>query len=665
MEQAIPVRRSTNRGGAAPQEAPPRARRRPSRILIEDLYPVVDCGRFRVKRCVGDRPVVAATIVRDGHDVMRAAVQWRLDGQSRWHEAPMQRVDAEVDGDRWSGAMEPLDAVARWQWRIVAWADRFASWREELARKLAAGQEGLDSELAEGAMLLERMCARASREDRDLLRSALRAVADESAPEQNRHEAALEPAVLDVAGRWQAREDLTASTTMEIEVERERARFGSWYELFPRSWGGFDGVRRVLGSIAEAGFDVLYLPPIHPIGVTNRKGRNDSPRAEPGDPGSPYAIGGAEGGHTAIHPELGTIEEFDALVAEARAAGMEIALDYALQCSADHPWLSEHPEWFSQRPDGTLKYAENPPKRYVDIYNFDFECEEWRALWEALRDVMLFWVEHGVRAFRVDNPHTKPLAFWEWLIASVRAVEPETIFLSEAFTRQAMMAALAKSGFSQSYTYFTWKNSTWELRDYVSELARPPLSDFLRPNFFVNTPDILSEYLQVGGPGAFAVRLLLAGTLSPSYGIYSGFERYEATPRHPGSEEYLDSEKYQVRKRSFDGPLLASVARLNRVRRERPALQRLDNIAFLPTENDALLAYAKREGRETLVVVANVDPERAQEGVVVVPGELGLAPVFSCTDLLDGSRYEWRLGRNYVRLDPAERPGHLLAVEAS
>jgi starch synthase (maltosyl-transferring) len=663
MEQATPARESVTTGVVDPAEAVPLPRRRPSRILIEDLHPVLDCGRFRVKRCVGDRPAVSATIVRDGHDVMRAAVQWRPGERARWREAPLERVDAALDGDRWSGTIGELDEIGRWRWRVVAWADRFASWREELARKLAAGQDGLWSELAEGTLLLQRMCARASGADRDLLRRALRAVGDDTASEQNRLDAALDPALQVLAARWQEREDLTASAAMEIEVERERARFGAWYELFPRSWGGLQGVRRALPEIAQAGFDVLYLPPIHPIGVTNRKGRNDAPRAKPGDPGSPYAIGGAEGGHTAIHPDLGTIDDFDELVADARAAGIEVALDYALQCSADHPWLSEHPEWFSHRPDGTLKYAENPPKRYIDIYNFDFECEQWQALWTALREVMLYWVAHGVRAFRVDNPHTKPLAFWEWLIASVRAVEPEALFLSEAFTREAMMSALAKVGFSQSYTYFTWKNASWELRDYVTRLARSPQSDYLRPNFFVNTPDILSEYLQHGGAGAFAVRLLLAGTLSPSYGLYSGFESYEATARDEGSEEYLDSEKYQLRERSFDGPLLGSVARLNRIRREHPALQRLDNVAFLPTENDALLAYAKRERDETLIVVANVDPHRAQEGIVVVPGDLGLAPVFSCGDLLDGARYEWRLGRNYVRLDPAARPGHLLAVE--
>jgi starch synthase (maltosyl-transferring) len=665
MAQATPVRTSDtgvpvrNESG----QLPALPRRRPPRILIEDLYPALGDGRYRPKRVVGDRPIVAATIVRDGHDVLRAAVQWRSAAERRWREAELRRVDARLDGDRWSGQME-LDAVGRWRWRIVAWTDTFASWCEELARKAAAGQEGLDSELAEGVMLLERLGERASGPAKQLLRSALCALRDEGQPEARRREVALAPEVLAAATAAQAREDCASSPVQEIDVERERARFGSWYELFPRSWGGFEGVRKALPRLADAGFDVIYLPPIHPIGVTNRRGRNDAPHAEPEDPGSPWAIGGREGGHTAVHPELGTLKDFDRLLAAARERGMEIALDYALQCSADHPWLREHPEWFFHRPDGTIKYAENPPKRYMDIYNFDFDCEDWQALWEALREAMLFWVRRGVRAFRVDNPHTKPVAFWEWLIESVRAVAPETIFLSEAFTRQAMMAALAKAGFSQSYTYFTWKNASWELREYVSELAHPPLSDFLRPNLFVNTPDILSAYLQHGGPGAFAVRLLLAGTLSPSYGIYSGFESYESIPRHPGSEEYLDSEKYQLRRRAFDGPLLAQVRRLNRVRRERPALQRMDNIAFLATENDALLAYAKRCGAETLVVVANLDPRSAQEGIVVIPEDLGLPPAFGCEDLLDGARYGWRLGRNYVRLDPGERPGHLLAVEA-
>jgi starch synthase (maltosyl-transferring) len=638
--------------------APP-PRQRPSRIVIEDLFPVLDGGRYRVKRCVGDELRVSATIFRDGHERIEAVVRHRPQGASRWREAPMSRVDAHLDGDRWSGAFD-VGEIGRTTWQVLAWTDRFGTWQEELERKLKAGQRDVASELAEGAAMLAELTARARGTEAVALEQARARLLDTSLEESERRRAALDPQLAALVRRCAGRGDQAASTVQEVDVERVRARFGSWYELFPRSWGGFDGVRRQLPALAELGFDVVYLPPIHPIGVSERKGPNDTPDAGPEDPGSPYAIGAAQGGHTAIHPDLGTLDDFARLVAEARALDMEIALDFAIQASADHPWLREHPEWFFRRPDGTLKYAENPPKRYVDIYNFDFDSEDWQGLWEALRDVVLYWIGQGVRAFRVDNPHTKPLAFWQWLIESVRRVEPETIFLSEAFTRSAKMNALAKAGFSQSYTYFTWKNSTWELREYVEELARPPVSDFLRPNFFVNTPDILSEYLQHGGPGAFAVRLLLAGTLSPSYGIYSGFESFENTPRHEGSEEYLDSEKYQVHQRRLDGPLLPRIRLLNEIRREHAALQRLDNIAFLPVENDALIAYAKREGEETILVVANVDPRTPQEGVVVIPDDLRLPPLFLVEDLLDGERYSWRIGRNYVRLDPAVRPGHVL-----
>jgi starch synthase (maltosyl-transferring) len=638
----------------------PAPRTRPSRIVIEDLFPLLDGGRYRVKRCVGDTLRASATIFRDGHDRLQAAIRYRH-GSGEWRETPMERVDAHLDGDRWSGELV-LDARGRWSWQVLAWTDRLGTWQEELARKLAAGQAGLGSELAEGAALLESLAARARGGERAELRRVSGLLVDAAAAGGPVPEAALEPG-LGRGARRAERSGQARSEPVEVSVERERARFGAWYELFPRSWGGFDGVRARLPELAELGFDVLYLPPIHPIGVSNRKGRNDAPVAQPSDPGSPWAIGAAEGGHTAVHPDLGTLADFDALVAAARELGMEVALDFAVQCSADHPWLREHPEWFFHRPDGTLKYAENPPKRYLDIYNFDFDCESWRSLWEALRDVVLFWVARGVRAFRVDNPHTKPLAFWQWLIETVHEVDPDVIFLSEAFTREALMNALAKAGFSQSYTYFTWKNAAWELRDYMDRLARPPRSDFLRPNLFVNTPDILSEYLQHGGPPAFAVRLLLAATLSPSYGVYSGFESFESVPRHPGSEEYLDSEKYQLAQRSLDGPLLGLVGRLNRLRRSHPALQLLDNLAFLPVENDALLAYAKRAAGETLIAVVNVDPRRAQEGIVVVPEELGLAPAFGAEDLLDGARYSWRLGRNYVRLQPGERAGHLLLVD--
>jgi starch synthase (maltosyl-transferring) len=449
---------------------------------------------------------------------------------------------------------------------------------------------------------------------------------------------------------------------LTIEVDRLRARFGAWYELFPRSWGGLGGVRGAIPGLAELGFDVVYLAPIHPIGATNRKGANNALVAGPDDPGSPWAIGSPAGGHDAVDPELGTIEDFDALVAAGREHGVEIALDFAIQASPDHPWLREHPEWFHRRPDGTLKYAENPPKRYQDIYNLNFDSEDWEGLWNALRDVVLHWVDHGVRIFRVDNPHTKPLPFWEWLIAEVRRREPDVLFLAEAFTRSAMMRALAKIGFNQSYTYFTWKSSRWELQEYMTELTRSGMQDYFRPNFFVNTPDILTEELQHGGPSAFASRLVLAATLSPSYGIYSGFESFEDVPVRPGSEEYLDSEKYEVKRRALEGPLLPLVKRLNEVRREHPALQQLRDLTFLETENDALIAYAKRHGGDVVLTVVNLDPHHAQEGVVVVPYELGLPPAFAVVDQLTGERYDWSIGRNYVRLDPPLRVAHVLVA---
>ena len=631
---------------------------RPSPILIEDLSPSVDGGRRRSKRCAGDNVLVSATIFRDGHDVLAGAIRYRPAGFSRWREAPL----SQSAPDRWSGSFTVTD-IGCWSWQLTAWTDRFASWREELSRKLVAGQQDTESELLEGAALLEDLLLCAPSADRPALE---RAIATLAAAESAvvRQDAALAPALLEISARLGQRAGQATSPRQEIDVERPRARFGSWYELFPRSWGGFEGVQAQLPALADLGFDVVYLTPIHPIGVTGRKGRNDAPQAAPGDPGSPWAIGSPEGGHTAVHPELGSLADFDALVAEARALDIDIALDFAVQCSADHPWLSEHPEWFFRRPDGTLKYAENPPKRYLDIYHLDFDCEDWRGLWQALLDVVLFWVARGVRVFRVDNPHTKPVAFWEWLIESARAIAPETIFLAEAFTRGPMLQALAKAGFSQSYTYFTWKNSPYELREYVEQLTASPIRDFLRPNFFTNTPDILSDYLVTGGPPAFAVRLLLAATLSPSYGIYSGYERFEATPRQPGSEEYFDSEKYQLVERSLDGPLLPLVGRLNAIRREHVALQLFDDVTFLTVEGDGLLAYAKRAGGETLIVVANLDPHTARDGVVIVPQGLGLAPAFDAEDLLDGEVYRWRLGRNYVRLDPALRPGHVLTAVA-
>jgi starch synthase (maltosyl-transferring) len=634
----------------------------PTRVLIEDPQPLLDGGRHPAKACVGDRFEVAATIFADGHDVLRAVVRYRRAGEQDWDEAAMAPIDADVGGDRWAGAFT-VSGQGRWQWTVDAWVDAEASWRRELERKIAAGQDDLSAELLEGAALLARAAARAGGGDRAVIERAAATLADPSTPEVERRAQALAP---ELALACERHPDRSRSTLMapavELDVDRLRARFGSWYELFPRSFGGLAGVAAQLPRLAELGFDVVYLTPIHPIGHTRRKGRNNAIVAGPDDPGSPWAIGSQEGGHTAVHPQLGTLEDFDALMGAARGAGIEVALDLAIQCSADHPWLREHPEWFHHRPDGTLKYAENPPKRYEDIYNVNFECADWSALWEALLEVVEFWVARGVRIFRVDNPHTKPFAFWQWLIAEVRSREPDVIFLAEAFTRAAPLQALAKLGFNQSYTYFTWKNTSHELEEYVTELASSGMQLYCRPNFFVNTPDILTRYLQEGGPPAFRTRLVLAATMSPSYGVYSGFENYENVAVAEGSEEYLDSEKYELRRRTLDGPLMGMIAQVNRLRREHVALQRFDNIRFLAVENDALIAYAKAAEGETLIVVVNLDPHAPQEGVVIVPARLGLPPVFEVVDLLGGERYSWRLGRNFVALDPGVRPAHVLMV---
>ncbi|MEA2278030.1 MAG: hypothetical protein QOC78_2990 [Solirubrobacteraceae bacterium] len=629
----------------------------PNRIRIEHPAPTVDDGRWPVKRTVGDTVDVGADIFRDGHEVLRAVVRYKAPGDRRWHESPLVAVDAHHDGVRWEGAFT-VEEPGLTQWTIQAWVDLFAGWRDELARKVDFGQPDLGGELSEGAVLLRAAAERASGEAARRLAAAAEAVLTDP-------QVGLDPELLALVEEVQERTEATElSAPLQVDVDRTLARFGSWYELFPRSWGGFRGAREQLPRLAELGFDVLYLPPIHPIGHTNRKGANNTLTPGPDDPGSPYAIGDETGGHDAIHAELGTEEDFDALVAQAREHGIDICLDFAIQCSPDHPWLREHPEWFYRRPDGTLKYAENPPKKYQDIYNVNFGSEDWRGLWDALLGVVRHWVDRGVTVFRVDNPHTKPFAFWEWLIREVRADHPEVIFLAEAFTRRAVMRELAKIGFTQSYTYFTWKNERWELVEYLSELAHTEEAEYFRPNFFVNTPDILSDYLADGGPAAFPIRLILAATLSPSYGVYSGFEGYEHVQR-PGSEEYLDNEKYEIKRRALDGPLLPLIQRLNLVRRANPALQRLENVTFLDAANDAILAYFKREGPNAILTVVNLDPDHAQEGLVQVPYELGVPPAFAVEDLLDGELHHWRLGGNYVRLDPAERAGHVLRVDTA
>jgi starch synthase (maltosyl-transferring) len=637
----------------------------PGRIEIQYPAPAVDGGRYPAKRCVGDTVTVAADIFRDGHDMLRAAARYRGPGEQRWREAALRPVDEHLDGVRWEGEFE-VGQAGRWQFTVEAWTDVFGTWRDELERKILAGQHDLAGELSEGAVLLrDALGAAKDGEDRALIEHALRTLEDPAAPETSKHDTALGPVLFATVERVAERHGATAlREPLAIEVDRGRARFGAWYELFPRSWGGLAGVQSQLPQLAELGFDVVYLPPIHPIGRKNRKGRNNALTAGPDDPGSPWAIGGAEGGHDAVHPELGTIEDLRRLTAAARELRIDIALDFAIQASADHPWLEEHPEWFHHRPDGTLKYAENPPKRYQDIYNFNWESPDWRGLWEAWLAIVVQWVDCGVKAFRVDNPHTKPFAFWEWLIAQVHERDRDVVFLAEAFTRRAVMRQLAKLGFSQSYTYFTWKNSRWELTEYVSELAYSGEQEYFRPNFFANTPDILHAYLQHGGPPAFEARLVLAATLSPSYGIYSGYEHFENVPVVEGSEEYLDSEKYEAKQRALDGPLLPAIARLNAARRDNPALHHLSNVWFLETENDALIAYAKRTGGNIVLVVVNMDPHQTQEGLAIVPAELGTPPAFFVHDLLSDEHYQWRIGPNYVRLEPGVRQAHLLRVEA-
>jgi starch synthase (maltosyl-transferring) len=646
------------------------AERPPDRIVIQYPAPAVDGGRYPVKRVVGDRIEVSVDIFRDGHDLLRGVVKYQPPGSRRWRESELTRIDAHLGGVRWGGSFT-VDQIGRWQMTFEAWTDRFGTWRDELQRKVSAaspdlselGPEQFAGELSEGAELIRQALENAvGAEELDLLERTLAVLEDPGATAQRRIAAALDPDLHATIELRQERTDAVAIEPLRIEVDRLRARFSSWYELFPRSWGGLRGVESQIPRLAELGFDVIYLPPIHPIGQTNRKGRDNAPVAGPGDPGSPWAIGDATGGHEAVHPDLGTLDDLRSLTSTAAELGIDVALDFAVQCSADHPWLSEHPEWFHHRPDGTLKYAENPPKRYQDIYNVNWDCEDWRGLWRALLEVVLHWVECGVRVFRVDNPHTKPALFWAWLIEQVHARDREVVFLAEAFTRRAVMRHLAKVGFSQSYTYFTWKNARWELMEYVGELAYSGEQEYFRPNFFANTPDILHAYLQHGGRPAFEARLVLAATLSPSYGIYSGFESLENVAVEEGSEEYLHSEKYEIRERHLDGELLPMIARLNSARRANPALQELSNITFLETENEALIAYAKQTDQNTVITVVNLDPHWPQEGLAIVPAELGLPPLFAVQDVLTDERFEWRIGRNYVRLEPGVRQAHVLSI---
>ncbi len=639
-------------------------------VVIENVQPLIDCGRYPVKRVVGEDLVVEADIFKDGHDAVAAVLKWRVVGKRHWRETPM----TFVENDRWRGVCTLYDEAIH-EYTIEAWTDRFRSWQEEFAKKFEAGMFALQSEALEGSALVEAAARRArNRQDRERLLQFAREISGATASEVYSLSASGELAVL--MATYADRSDATQfSPAPRVIVERPAALFGAWYEFFPRSAEGRGDrgstLRDCLPRIDDAksmGFDVIYFPPIHPIGHTNRKGRNNSTTCEPGDPGVPWAIGSEAGGHKSVEPALGTLEDFDWLQSEVRKRGMEIALDFAINCSPDHPYVKEHPDWFYKRPDGTIKYAENPPKKYEDIYPLNFRCQNWRELWEEMKNIVLFWAQRGVRIFRVDNPHTKPVAFWEYLIRGVREKYPDTIFLSEAFTRPKMMKALAKVGFTQSYTYFTWRNTKQELIDYFTELTRSDMKEYFRPNLWPNTPDILPFYLQEGGRPAFMIRVALAATLSPLYGIYSGYELCE-NQALPGREEYLDSEKYQFKERDWNaaGNIKDWIARLNKIRRQNRALQLLTNLRFHHAENDAILFYSKMTpARDNIILVAvNLDPFRKQHSFVYVPiEEFGQmeSDTYQVRDLLSDAQYTWRGSQNYVELDPWIQPAHIFLV---
>jgi starch synthase (maltosyl-transferring) len=645
--------------------------RLPSRVIIEGVEPEIDGGRFPAKRTVGEEVVVGADIFADGHDSLAAVVRYRHASTSSWSEAPM----TPLVNDRWTGSFR-VTQMGRYEFTLEAWVDRFASWCKELSKKAGAGQD-VASELLEGAELVRRTADRAGGADGDWLRLQADALA-RGTDQAVRVQTALDPALVTVMARHADRGGgLVYPRALPVRVDRERARFGSWYEMFPRSatdeagrHGTFKDVEKRLAYVAGMGFDVLYLPPVHPIGRSFRKGPNNSLTPGPDDPGSPWGIGGAEGGHRAIHPQLGTFADFDRLLARARDHGIEIAMDVAFQCSPDHPYVQEHPDWFRHRPDGTIKYAENPPKKYQDIYPIDFESSDWRGLWLELLDVVLFWAGRGVRIFRVDNPHTKAFCFWEWLIREAQQHYPDAVFLAEAFTRPKVMKYLAKSGFTQSYTYFTWRNNKHELTEYFTELTQTPVREYMRPNLFANTPDILPEFLQYGGRAAFQIRLVLAATLGATYGIYGPpFENCVGQAVRHGSEEYLDSEKYQVRHWDWDSPSVFRefIALVNRVRRENPALQYDHRLHFHPTDNEQLLFYSKTSPdlANVILVVVNLDPHHTQSGWVRVPvADFGVpsGESYQVHDLITNARFLWHGESNFVQLDPNVAAAHILRL---
>lgn len=642
------------------------------RVVIEGVDPEIDGGRFPVKRIVGDEVVVEADIFADGHDSLSAVLLYRKESDREWTEVPMQFLV----NDRWRASFH-VAAMESYRYTIMGWVDPFKTWYSDFKKRIDAGQD-VSVDLLIGADLVADASKRALKRDAEKLRKWAEAMRSTRTSIKKRSALVLSTQVPELMAKYPDRRfPARYGKELAVTVDREKARFSAWYEMFPRSCaaeplrhGTFRDCEARLPYIAEMGFDVLYFPPIHPIGRTLRKGRNNVISADPDDPGTPWAIGAAEGGHKAIHPRLGTLEDFRRLLDAAREYGIEIALDIAIQCSPDHPYVKEHPEWFVTRPDGKIQYAENPPKKYQDIYPLNFESPQWRELWEELKSVFLFWIAQGVRIFRVDNPHTKPFRFWEWLIAEVKTQYPDTIFLAEAFTRPKVMYQLAKLDFTQSYTYFAWRNTKEELTQYLTELTQSEVREFYRPNFWPNTPDILTEYLQSGGRPAFMARLVLAATLAANYGIYGpAFELCANVPREPGSEEYLDSEKYEIKHWDIEraDSLKGFIARVNRIRRDNPAMQSNRNLWFHAVDNEELICYSKHTNdlSNIVVVVVNLNPHYTRSGWVhlpVEPWDLDSERRYQVHDLLSGARYLWHGADNYVELDPSICPAHIFRI---
>ena len=641
------------------------------RVVIEGVSPEIDGGRFPAKRSVGERVRVEADIFTDGHDLIAAVLRSRPEASHTWTEQPMRALV----NDRWAGEFE-VTQLGRYRYTIQAWVDHWETWHHDLAKRIGANAD-TEIDYLIGANLIDQAAERSEAPHAQYLRDQAGFLRTESGMDARRARA-TDPALSELMLRYPDRRFATElDRELVIVVDPVRARFSSWYELFPRSTSPEAGRPGTLADcearlpyIAEMGFNVVYLPPVHPVGSAFRKGKNNSVAAEPGDVGSPWAIGSAEGGHKAVHPDLGTIEDFRRFVRSAADLGLTTALDIAFQVAPDHPYVDEDEEWFRKRPDGTIQYAENPPKKYQDIYPFDFETPKWFELWQELKSVFTFWIDQGVRIFRVDNPHTKAFPFWEWCIGEIKREWPETLFLSEAFTRPKIMYRLAKLGFSQSYTYFPWRNTKHELTAYLTELTQPPVREFFRANQWPNTPDILTEFLQIGSRAAFMIRLLLAATLGANYGIYGpAFELMESRPVRPGSEEYLDSEKYQIRHWDLERPdsLRDFIGLVNRIRNENAALQSDWSLEFHPVDNDQLICYSKRseDPANLIVVVINLDPHHTQSGFVELPldrWQIEEDRPYQANDLLTGSHYVWNGRRNWVQLNPESVPGHIFRI---